>query len=207
MTRTSSSAAPTARTSCCSATAPSAARATAPTASARTTPADDADALASWPSELGDLEVGARVDALDHREQWFTGTVVAVDDDGGRYVHFDRFSSKWDEWYTKMDWRDNKLAPQHRVKLRPRMLDLYVVRRNADADEPEGYGARRAAPASKELFSLPFVVRCPSDKACKYAHRLVALQALRFVNRETRAKGQGARRATRRSRSRSACAR
>ena len=180
-----------------------------------------------WPSKLSELDVGVRVDALDHRDQWFSGTVVAIDEGGCRCVHFDRFSSKWDEWYTEVDWRAGKLAPPNTCsKLRPRMLDIYIVQRRG-ASEPRGEdadghqsrggyvagnasgraahhsrgGARNSAGGAgergggggKELFALPFIVRCPSDKPCKYVHRLIALQALRFVPREQRVAALGER--------------
>lgn len=57
---------------------------------------------------LSDFRVGMRVDATDHRNQWFVGSVIAIhpetqDKRAEIRVHFDNFSSKWDEVYTEND--------------------------------------------------------------------------------------------------------
>lgn len=58
------------------------------------------------------VRVGMRVDACDPRQQWFPGSVVEVADDAKSVkVHFDNFSSKWDETYPLAGPSGEKLAP------------------------------------------------------------------------------------------------
>jgi hypothetical protein len=43
--------------------------------------------------------VGGRLNAIDQGGKWYNGTIVEVSVDGRIQVHFDRFATKWDEWY------------------------------------------------------------------------------------------------------------
>jgi ubiquitin C-terminal hydrolase/Ca2+-binding EF-hand superfamily protein len=66
-----------------------------------------------WPRDLieeqhenfRDFELNSRVDAKDKDNKWFAGTVVDLERDEDNEnvtevkIHFDRFNSKWDEWY------------------------------------------------------------------------------------------------------------
>merc|ERR1740124_215893 len=74
-----------------------------------TDPSPLANALSKrlWPSSSEDFVVGLRVDALDHKNHWYPGSIVDVsplgDGDGTVggtakkiKVHFDNFSYKWD---------------------------------------------------------------------------------------------------------------
>ena len=58
-----------------------------------------------WPTTASEFKLGLRVDAMDHRENWFPGSVVeiitGVDEEHSDYdkqtqvrIHFDNFSSK-----------------------------------------------------------------------------------------------------------------
>ena len=147
---------------------------------------------APFPSDLEDVRVGCRVDALDHRGQWFAGQVVAIDDSGCRRVHFDRFSAKWDEWYGEAEWKQGKLAaPLSKSKHKVKVLELQVVhRREATARNttlaPNGK-------AHMELFGTPFVVRVAGDRSCRSLFRVVARQAALFVNKHHKAWGHCAR--------------
>ena len=69
------------------------------------------------PYGFRDFHVGDRLDACDYRGRWLPGTVVAVDDYAAKRknvpasrirVHFDKFVSKWDEWF---DVGSANLAP------------------------------------------------------------------------------------------------
>ena len=80
-----------------------------------------------WPESANDFIVGLRVDAKDQRGNWFAGSVVKVFDevnnggitDTGNVqietrkvsVHFDNFSSKWDEIYSIRDFEEGKIQP------------------------------------------------------------------------------------------------
>lgn len=86
------------------------------------------DALDTYLQHFRDFEINSRVDAKDREGKWYSGTVVDLHynaDDAVEQikVHFDRFNSKWDEWYTvdsdslkpvysKAEPRDKNVAPQ-----------------------------------------------------------------------------------------------
>ena len=87
-----------------------------------------------WPKALTDIALGSRVDAVDHRGQWFPGcamewwqvepadleaiktaaqeakhgqtTILGMPREVGPHlrVHFDNFSHKWDEWFGPRDF-------------------------------------------------------------------------------------------------------
>ena len=57
--------------------------------------------------------IGLRVDACDHRGEWFPGSVVHVTDDVIIRVQFDLFSSKWDEEYNMNDNKNTRMC--HRL--------------------------------------------------------------------------------------------
>ena len=132
---------------------------------------------ADFPGDLDGVRVGTRVDALDHRGQWFVGQVVAIDESGCRRVHFDRFSARWDEWYGENEWKQGKLAaPKTRSRHKVRVIELQCVHRRP-----------AAGGASLELFGSPFVVRVASDRSCRSLFRAVVRQAWLFVKRDHRA--------------------
>ena len=74
-----------------------------------------------FPSSFEELAVGQRLDALDHKRQWYVGTVVEDDEPcrdknhgkpGYIRIRFDRFSAKWDECFCRDDW-PAKLQPPY----------------------------------------------------------------------------------------------
>ncbi|KAJ8598430.1 hypothetical protein CTAYLR_007661 [Chrysophaeum taylorii] len=169
---------------------------------------DEEDPVAeeTWPESIDGLGLGARLDALDHRNQWYAGSVVAIDEKGHRRVRFDRFAPRWDEWYAREDW--DKLAPAYsKSKRRARKLEIQVVHRRERTREPpppplpdeeeeeeeddetdssrsRTNGARRIAPAQGlELFGTPFVVRVDSDAPVAKLHRKVTAQALSYFHK------------------------
>ena len=100
------------------------------------------------------------------------------------------FSPKWDEWYGQPEWKAGKLAGPHtRSKVRPHLLQLHVVMRTDSAtdDDRSGCDGKRSGGAGggeeegKVLFGLPFIVSVWSHKPCRYVHRLVSLQASRYL--------------------------
>merc|ERR1712070_240154 len=74
---------------------------------------------AMWPEFPVDLRLGLRVDAIDQRGHWFSGSVVEItpnpsDDKALRIkVHFDNFSSKWDLKYSFNDILVGNIQPLH----------------------------------------------------------------------------------------------
>ena len=74
-----------------------------------------------FPSSFDELTVGQRLDALDHKRQWYVGTIVedeapCRDKNHGKpgyiRIRFDRFSAKWDECFCRDDW-PAKLQPPY----------------------------------------------------------------------------------------------
>lgn len=95
----------------------------------------------SWPRVITGIALGTRLDAVDHRGQWFPGSamewwqvetkdledikamaqdsrlpqtaLVGMPREVGPHlrVHFDNFSHKWDEWFGPKDFGAGRLAP------------------------------------------------------------------------------------------------
>ena len=101
--------------------------------------------IARWPQTVQDLTLGLRVDARDHRGDWYPGSIVNISMDNEEIddqllqeqvrirVHFDLFSSKWDEDYSWSDFssastsKQPRLAPLYtHVKPRDRITELPV---------------------------------------------------------------------------------
>ncbi|KAJ1447542.1 hypothetical protein M885DRAFT_542426 [Pelagophyceae sp. CCMP2097] len=159
-----------------------------------------ADESPAFPTSLRQLGIGSRVDALDHRGEWFGGAVVAVED-GAVRVHFDRFSAKWDEWFNIEADRAKLAPPLSKSNKPPRLLEIHVVHRREVVERRAAPPARRhdqelsrtpAAPAGRararsgspepydasrpkvfELFGLPLVLRVGSERSCRAVERLV----------------------------------
>jgi len=83
---------------------------------------------ALWPSRSAHFRVGLRVDAMDHRNEWFPGSVIDVDEAKGSVrVHFDLFSHKWDEEYGMADFEKRRVEPLYtHAKPRDRITELPV---------------------------------------------------------------------------------
>ncbi|CAM9124714.1 unnamed protein product [Ectocarpus sp. 4 AP-2014] len=195
----------------------------------------DERCTSSFPTRLRDLEIGWRLDALDGQGGWYAATVVEINprakalDRGGdkpskasfsskgedqkrktEYlvkVHFDAFTSRWDESYGEQEWRDKKLQPLFtKARRQERIHDVPVVHRKtirvptsgahpqpaSTRDVPgmrsegdaDGRDTKEPPPGfvtAKDLFGLPFLVRCPPARSTRYLWRLVVQQASRFV--------------------------
>lgn len=164
-------------------------------------------ATSPWKS-VNDLRVGMRVDAADHRNQWFTGSIVDIkpasdEHKAGVWVHFDHFSSKWDEMYTEQDIKSKRLLPAYsRTSRKIKVLDLQVIHRRLYVSpvtqqpvvEPTGAGAdvlTNSEPTvvrknPMEVFGDPYVVFCEGYRSAEHAYRQIVLQALRCVDPEYR---------------------
>jgi ubiquitin C-terminal hydrolase len=124
-----------------------------------------------FPSSFEELAVGQRLDALDHKRQWYVGTVVddeapCRDKNFGKQgyirIRFDRFSAKWDECFCAADW-PSKLQPPYSKSKGNRLaaFETCVVHRSQ----------------KKGLFGTPFLARVASDRSCRALKRAVLRQA------------------------------
>jgi len=139
-----------------------------------------------FPKAYGELSKGLRLDAIDHRGHWYSGTVVDILK-GRVRVHFDRFSSKWDEWYSEQDWADGRLRPLHTKVAHARQtieVQLFHRRPVASANSKnKSWGSPRSSlkSVSKELFGVPLLIHCDGEKSVSYFYQLVLQQVSRFL--------------------------
>ncbi|KAM9404151.1 PHD finger protein 20-like protein 1 isoform 7-T19 [Salvelinus alpinus] len=62
------------------------------------------------------FEVGARIEAQDYLQKWYSSRIEDIDfDEGKMLVHFDRWSHRYDEWIA---WDSTRLRPFERPTLR-----------------------------------------------------------------------------------------
>lgn len=139
-----------------------------------------------WPRSEKELKLGLRVDAKDQRGSWFAGTVVEVlkgdvDADIGEdvelpekkvLVHFDHFSSKWDEVYSISNFKDRLVRPlfSHATP-RGKPTEFLVQNRFTDHDT-----GRFVA------FGQSFYVQCCSEWSNARAGAQIMAQASRFLH-------------------------
>jgi ubiquitin C-terminal hydrolase len=139
-----------------------------------------------WPTSEEQLKLGLRVDALDQKNNWCTGSVVEIigkspadgeskeDITESRKVkiHFDNFSDKWDEYYTIKDFRTKRVQPLYSHspgKNKP--TEFIVHHRYTD----------RVSRAS-HLFGQSFFVHCHSEWTTARAGAQILAQASRFLS-------------------------
>jgi hypothetical protein len=161
-----------------------------------------------------DIRVGMRVDAADHRNQWFTGSVTEIspgtDDKRAEFwVHFDNFSNKWDEGYCEQDIKAKRILPAYtRASRKAKLLDFQVIHRRAyvsSVGQPVATATAAAVGAATtstaaatatastpkntmEVFGDPMIVVCESYRTAEHLYRQIVLQALRCVDHEYRRK-------------------
>jgi ubiquitin C-terminal hydrolase len=92
-------------------------------------------------------------------------------------IHFDNFSSLWDEWISEEDFRNGRLSriyshSERKIKLE----EISVVHRRIQTDS--------TGKAIVELFGAPYVLQCESVRSCRHALRLLEEQSTRYLNRE-----------------------
>lgn len=141
-----------------------------------------------WPRCQDELKLGLRVDAKDHTGNWFSGSVVEIADDrtdGGDVdtgkevdiptrkvkVHFDNFSSKWDEEYSMEDFDQGKVRPIYsHVSPRPKPTEFFVHHRHIDRST-----------GRSSLFGQSFYVQCQTEWSNARAGAHILAQASRFM--------------------------
>lgn len=147
-----------------------------------------------WPSTAEEFRLGLRVDAIDHREHWFPGSVVEIiegipsasdhepnSDDDERNdpvktkvrIHFDNFSSKWDETYTIDHFIRGQVRPlfSHATP-RARPTEFMVHHRYHDSNSK-----------TNVLIGQPFFLQCQSEWSTARAGAHILAQAARFLQK------------------------
>ncbi|XP_069813185.1 PHD finger protein 20-like protein 1 isoform X3 [Dendropsophus ebraccatus] len=62
------------------------------------------------------FEIGARLEAQDYLQKWYPSKIEKMDyEEGKMLVHFERWSSRYDEW---IQWDSNRIRPLERPALR-----------------------------------------------------------------------------------------
>lgn len=139
-----------------------------------------------WPTKEEEMKLGLRVDALDQKNSWCTGSVIEIignSPSNGESkesvaaskkvrIHFDNFSTKWDEYYTINDFHDKRVQPLYsHSPARTKPTEFVVHHRYTD----------RVSRAS-HLFGQPFFVQCHSEWTTARAGAQILAQASRFLS-------------------------
>ncbi|XP_040210920.1 PHD finger protein 20-like protein 1 isoform X1 [Rana temporaria] len=84
------------------------------------------------------FEIGARLEAQDYLQKWYPSKIEKMDyEEGKMLVHFERWSSRYDEW---IDWDSSRIRPLERPSLRKEELE--DEEENCDFNEGEEVLAR-----------------------------------------------------------------
>jgi hypothetical protein len=138
-----------------------------------------------WPRTDADFKLGLRVDAIDHRQHWFPGSVVEIlepsggaeegkDQDGAKTkvrIHFDNFSSKWDEMYTI----------DHFIEGRVRPLYSHAIPRSKPTEFIAHHRYMDRTKRLSNLFGQTFFVQCHNEWSTARAGAQILAQASRFL--------------------------
>ncbi|XP_075067794.1 PHD finger protein 20-like protein 1 [Mixophyes fleayi] len=123
------------------------------------------------------FEIGARLEAQDYLQKWYPSKIEKIDyEEGKMLVHFERWSSRYDEW---INWDSSRIRPLERPALRKE--GLRDDEENFDFKEGEEVLARwtdcRYYPARIETinkegtYTVQFydgVIRCLKKMHLKY---------------------------------------
>lgn len=145
-----------------------------------------------WPRTENELKLGLRVDAIDHRGNWFPGSVVelveagqnggneqsAQDENHGMSkvrVHFDNFSTKWDELYTINHFKEGKVRPLYSHSTRRTKPTEFIVHHRFTDNSTR----------LSNLFGQSFYVQCQNEWSTARAGAHILAQATRFLQRSS----------------------
>ena len=145
-----------------------------------------------WPEKEEELKLGLRVDAIDHKEHWFPGSVVEILEGGYNgeskesdaaktrvRIHFDNFSSKWDEMYTIDHFKEGRVRPLYaHASPRAKPTEFAVHHRFTDR------GTRLS-----NLFGQTFYVQCSNEWSTARAGAQILSQASRFLRKSQETPG------------------
>ena len=149
-----------------------------------TLPIAQAISRSLWPKKDEELKLGLRVDAIDHKKHWYPGSVVEIienttENDNGVQVegktkvriHFDNFSSKWDETYSIEHFNSGQVRPlfSHATP-RTKPTEFIVHHRYMDRST-----------RIPNLFGQAFYVQCHSEWSTARAGAQILAQASRFL--------------------------
>jgi len=149
-----------------------------------------------WPQSSTEFKLGLRVDAIDHRDHWFPGSVVEIiegvpgengdasstnqnekgNDQATKTkvrIHFDNFSSKWDETYTIEHFKRRKVRPLYSHAIpRPKPTEFMVHHRYVHKASNTSY-----------LFGLPFHLQCQNEWSTARAGAHILAQVSRYIQK------------------------
>jgi len=147
-----------------------------------------------WPRSNKDFTLGLRVDAIDHRNHWFPGSVIEIVVDGGGNngadgedggaggapgestttkvkIHFDNFSAKWDEMYSIDSFTERRVCPLYsHATPRPKPTEFIVHHR-----------AMCRKTNKSILFGQSFYLQCHNEWSTARAGAHILAQASRFL--------------------------
>ncbi|KAL7541199.1 hypothetical protein ACHAXR_010719 [Thalassiosira sp. AJA248-18] len=140
-----------------------------------------------WPKSTKDFTLGLRVDAIDHRNHWFPGSVIEIvvagtennpDGEGDVSqsttkvkIHFDNFSAKWDEMYSIDHFTQGRVCPLYsHATPRPKPTEFIVHHRGLDRKSKKCY-----------LFGQSFYIQCHNEWSTARAGAHILAQASRFL--------------------------
>jgi Ubiquitin carboxyl-terminal hydrolase len=142
-----------------------------------------------WPESDDEFILGLRVDAKDHRGNWFTGSVIEILEPTAEEktvdsvdsptealprkirVHFDNFSPKWDETYSISSFVDRSVMPVYaHAKPKQRPTEFMIHNRYSDTECEENV-----------YFGQPFIMQCQNDWTNARAGAHVLGQACRYL--------------------------
>lgn len=151
-----------------------------------TLPIAQAVSRSLWPTKDEELKLGLRVDAIDHKKHWYPGSVVEIlengpangettkNEDAGKTkvrIHFDNFSSKWDETYSIEHFNDGQVQPLYsHATHRTKPTEFIVHHRYMDRST-----------RIPNLFGQSFYVQCHSEWSTARAGAQILAQASRFL--------------------------
>lgn len=145
-----------------------------------------------WPRTDSELKLGLRVDARDHRGNWFPGNVVDLVDEkvnGGEFdavehvtirtrkvrVHFDNFSPKWDEMYSIEHFEQGSVRPLY-SHASPRSKPTEFLVHNRHTDRNTGHSV---------VFGQSYYVQCQNEWTNARAGAHILAQASRFLRHDS----------------------
>jgi len=154
------------------------------------TPIARAMSRSLWPRADSDFKLGLRVDAIDHRDHWFPGSVVEIIEDVVDVgvettedeelvnepqmkvrIHFDNFSSKWDETYSIEQFKRGQVRPLYsHATPRARATEFLVHHRY-----------RNRTTKANILFGQAFFLQCENEWSTARAGAHILAQASRFL--------------------------
>mmetsp|Transcript_379 Transcript_379/g.800 ORF Transcript_379/g.800 Transcript_379/m.800 type:complete len:2158 (-) Transcript_379:142-6615(-) len=145
-----------------------------------TLPIAQAVSRSIWPKRDEELKLGLRVDAIDHKKQWYPGSVIEITESADENceesstkvrIHFDNTSSKYDETYTIEDFNSGQVRPLYsHATPRTKPTQFIVHHRYMDRST-----------RIPHLFGMSFYVQCHSEWSTARAGAQILAQASRFL--------------------------